>query len=332
MKKFLSTLALGATVLFSGVVNAENTKAKICVFDIIGEKGPIMSRMKEYKIEALKWGAELELKALTSEKLATEEFKQGRCDGVMFTGFRARSFVPFTGTLDAIGAMPTMDHLKAAISQLATPKMAPFTVNGDFETAGIIPLGGALVFVKDKNINTLGKAAGKKVAVLDYDDTQRKMVNQVGASPVPVDLMSIGGKFNNNSVDIVILPAVAYEPFELYKGLGENGGVLETPVTQLTGQFVIRRSKFPEGFGQKSRAYSKKQFDKVEKIVADAEAAIPRKYWVPFVQADVLQYNAMMKDARTRLEKEGYYDGKALKFMKIVRCKMDNTLAECAGN
>lgn len=332
MKKILSTVALSAAMLFASSASAAPTKAKICVFDFIGESGPVMTRMKDFKLEALKWGTELELKSFTSEKIATEEFKQGRCDGVMFSGFRARQFVPFSGTIDAIGAMPDMKHLKKTISALASDKTASLMTNGDYETAGILPLGAAYVFVKDKNINTLSKAAGKRIAVLDYDETQRKMVNRVGASPVSVDLMSIGGKFNNNSVDIVIVPAIAYEPFELYKGLGENGGVIAQPVTQLTSQFIIRSDKFPADFGLKSRKFAATYFDKVTKIITDAKNGIPSKYWINIPQEDVLEYNALMKNARQQLRDEGYYDAKALKLMSKIRCSYDSSLTECTGS
>jgi TRAP-type C4-dicarboxylate transport system substrate-binding protein len=46
--------------------------------------------------------------------------------------------------------------------------------------------------VNDRNINTLAKAAGRKVAVFQFDPTQKKLVQNVGAQPVSVDLTSVG--------------------------------------------------------------------------------------------------------------------------------------------
>jgi hypothetical protein len=40
----------------------------------------------------------------------------------------------------------------------------------------------------------------------------------VGAQPVSVDLVTVGGKFNNKEVDIMAGPAILFEPLELQKG------------------------------------------------------------------------------------------------------------------
>ncbi len=42
-----------------------------------------------------------------------------------------------------------------------------------YEVAGISPLGSAFIFVRDKNISSIEKAAGKKFAVLGYDDARK---------------------------------------------------------------------------------------------------------------------------------------------------------------
>ena len=53
-------------------------------------------------------------------------------------------------------------------------------VNGNYEFAGAVPIGAAYAFVGDRSINTLAKAAGKKVAVFDWDKSQAEMVKIVG--------------------------------------------------------------------------------------------------------------------------------------------------------
>jgi ABC-type phosphate/phosphonate transport system substrate-binding protein len=51
-----------------------------------------------------------------------------------------------------------------------------------YEVAGIAPLSSAFIFVRDKSINSIEKAAGKKFAVLSYDSAQKILVQRVGAS------------------------------------------------------------------------------------------------------------------------------------------------------
>jgi len=129
---------------------------------------------------------------------------------------------------------------------MANPKLAPDMVSQGYEIAGVTTLGSAYIMVNDRSINTLSKAAGKRFGVLDYDKAQAIVVQKVGAQPVSVDLLTIGGKFNNGQIDIIGLPALAFKPLELYKGLGNKGAVIRFPVVQVTGDIVIRPDKFPE--------------------------------------------------------------------------------------
>lgn len=78
----------------------------LCVFDLLGANGPIYAQMKDYQIEALDWGVDLQLKPYTNEKHAATDFKSGQCDAVSFTGIQSRQFSPFSGTLDAMGHCP----------------------------------------------------------------------------------------------------------------------------------------------------------------------------------------------------------------------------------
>ncbi len=122
-KKFKCIFFLAIFFLsFAKAVLAE--PKKMCVFDLLGANGPTFSQMKDYKTAALAWGVELKLKPYTSERVAAEDFKSGLCDAVSFTGIRARQFNSFTGSLDAIGAMPTYEHLKSVITTISTKKAA----------------------------------------------------------------------------------------------------------------------------------------------------------------------------------------------------------------
>jgi hypothetical protein len=134
-------------------------------------------------------------------------------------------------------------------------------VNDDYETVAMIPLGAAYIMVNDRKINSLAKAAGKKIAVLDYDKSQAKMVQQIGAQPVSVDLTTVSGKFNNGQVDIMAGPALIFKPFELYKGMtapdgSVKGAIIRFPVIQVTGVMMMHRGKFPDGVGQLIREFA----------------------------------------------------------------------------
>lgn len=323
------SLAAGLLALSTSQVQAAQT---FCVFDLVGTAGDVYSLMKDYALAAKGWGADIQLKAYTDERVAAEDFKAGKCDGVSLSGMRGRQFNAFTGSLDAIGAIPDLKLAVNVMQLLAKPQLANEMVSGSYEVAGVIPVGAAYLFVNDRNLNTIAKAAGKKVAVLDYDKAQAKMVQQIGAQPVSSDITNFGSKFNNGQVDIIGAPAVAFKPLELYKGLGTKGAIIRFPLLQVTGNVIVRKEKFPDGFGQKSRSWVASQLPKAFSMLGKMEADIPAKYWMDIPPNDKIGYIKLMRESRIALTKEGIYNKKMMSFLKRARCQAEPASFECALN
>jgi hypothetical protein len=82
--------------------------------------------------------------------------------------------------------------------------------------------------VNDRLINSFEKAVGKRMVVLDWDQSESKMISAMGAQPVPADLTSFSGKFNNGQADIIAAPAMVFRPLEPYKGIGNKGGIINS--------------------------------------------------------------------------------------------------------
>lgn len=110
--------------------------------------------------------------------MVAEDFKAGKCDGISVTGMRGRQFNNFTGSLDAIGAIPDLNLAVKVMQGLASKTFAKYMLQGKYEVAGVIPVGDAFLLVNDRSINTVAKAAGKKIAVLDYDEAQKSWCNR----------------------------------------------------------------------------------------------------------------------------------------------------------
>ncbi|RLU00252.1 putative solute-binding protein [Ketobacter sp.] len=331
LKTFLTPIAAGAMALSTTAFSADLPKRTLCVWDIVGKSGPVASQMEDYRLNAIKWGVDLELKVYTDEKIAAEDLKSGACDAAGITGLRAREFNSFTGTLDSIGSIPDGDHMKVVLQYLADPKLAKLMVSGEYEIAGILPGGSGYLFSNDRTIDTVAELAGKKMAAMDFDKAQAIMIESVGASPVSVSLTNFGSMFNNGSVDIIAAPAVAYNALELYKGLGDNGAVVNFAIIQLTAQIVARHNRFPEGFGQNSRAYAWSQYSKAMEVVNAAEKSIKPSYWLDLPEKDKEGYMEMFRQSRLTLRDQGLYDGKMLSFLSKVRCQKDPALAECTA-
>ncbi|MBQ0714529.1 MAG: hypothetical protein KBT61_05340 [Paraperlucidibaca sp.] len=329
----IKTLAVAAvTVLAASVSVQANAANKICVFDILGAQGDAYGLMKDYALAATKMGAAVELKAYTDERTAAEDFKAGQCDGVLLTGLRGRQFNNFTGSLDSIGAIPSYAVMAKAISTLANPALASKMVEGKFEVAGVAPAGAAYLFVKSRSINHVDKLAGKKIAIFDYDKSQAKMVQKIGAQPVSSDISNFGAKFNNGAVDIIAAPAMAYKPLELYKGLGKDGAIVRFPIIQLTFQLFIDKTKFPAGFGQASRKYWDSQYNRSISMITKAEKGVPAATWLDLPPDDKEGYVVLLRDARISLTKDGIYDAFMMKMLKKIRCSVESANAECSTN
>jgi len=328
MKNKIAMAMAAATIAMTSPAQAQ----VICVFDLLGTAGDSYAMMKDYALAANGWGAKVTLKPYTDERVAAEDFKAGQCDGVSITGMRGRQFNDFTGSLDAIGALPSNQAAQSVMGLLASPKLAGDMVKGDYEIAGVVPLGSAFLLVNDRSINTLAKAAGKKIAVLDYDKAQAKLVQKVGAQPVSADVTTFGGKFNNGQVDIIGAPAIAFKPLELHKGLGTKGAIVRFPIAQITGNVIVRKSKFPEGYGQKSRDWVATQVPRAMGIIKKTEAEIPAKFWMDIPANDKIGYVKLMRESRIDLTKDGIYNKKMMSLLKKVRCQQDSSSFECALN
>lgn len=302
---------------------------RICIWDMLGREGPIFATAMAQRERALKFGIDLEMVPYTNETVIAEELKAGQCDAALMSGLRARNFNKFTGTIDAIGALPTEKHLRVLLEAISHPSNAGKMVDDNFVVLGIFPAGSAYVFVNDRKISTLAKAAGKRVAVLENDDMQSRMIAGIGATPVPSDFVSAPSRFNNGSIDILPAPLVAYRTLELYKGMGNNGGIVKVPLMQLTMQLIGRKEKFPNEVAQLVRESAMENYDMVMEFIAKETGDIPEKWWINVSAQDEHEYDVMMQSARFTLKQQGYYDEAMLNLQRKIRCKFDPARAEC---
>ena len=305
-------------------------KRTICIWDIAGRNGPVFNAAMEQRALAVEYGINLDMVPYTNETVMVDEFKAGRCDAALMSGLRARQFNLYSGSVDAIGAVPSQKHMQTLLQVLAHPRQAGHMVQGDYVVMGIFPAGAAHIFVNDKSISSLAKAAGKRVAVLDYDETQAEMVAAIGATPVTTDIVSAPNKFNNGQIDILPAPLVAYELLELYKGMSPDGGVVDYPLTQLSMQLIGRLDKFPNEVAQLIREASYEAYPAVIKRIEQETRRVPDRWMIAIPDKDKREYEVMMQDARDALRAQEYYSADMLSLQRKIRCKFDPTRSECS--
>ena len=336
----LKPLALAAAALAFAASSSVQAKTLVCVWDVAGKTGDVYAQATDYVIAMQKHGADIELKSYVDERVAIEDFRAGQCDGVIATGFRTRQFNNVAGSLDSIGSTTIVkagkvdidasyEVVRKVIQIFADPKASKIMTEGNYEIAGIFPLGAAYPMVRDRKINSVEALSGKKIAAFDYDKAQGLMIQRIGAQPVSVDVTNIGPKFNNGFVDMVTLPAVAFKPFELYKGIGKTGGIGRLPIMIPTVQMVINKAKFPENFGEASRQYWLTKFDNALRLIKAAEGGIPADMWQDLPVEAVPKYVLMFRESRIEIAKQGLYNKQGLNIIKRVRCGINPADAEC---
>jgi hypothetical protein len=310
---------------------------KICLFDPLGKVGPVYSLAKDLAIAAQRWNVFAELQVYTNEGVAANSFTIGQCEIVGLTTLRARQYNAFMGSVDAVGGIANYKQIRTLMTTLMTSeKLYARSINGAYQIVGMGPLGAAYVIVNDRAISSIEKAAGKRVAVMDWDKSQARMVQQLGAQPVASDITNFHTKFNNRSVDIIAAPAIAVGPLELYKGMGDKGGIYRLPLLNLTGSVVMNRTRFEKEIPdldnrlQKMRKFGVQFLDIALNMIEKTEGQIPNRYWMDLTDEEKRKYGLMMREARIQLTKEGIYHPAMMALLKRVRCNDDPTQAECS--
>ncbi|QOW48326.1 MULTISPECIES: putative solute-binding protein [unclassified Acinetobacter] len=321
--------------LLSGVMSAQSyANQKVCVFDLLGKAGESYKLMEEWSLASKAWGAQVQLISYQDESKVDKDFKEGKCDAFYMTSMRARAYNKFAGSIDAIGGVPNNTIAQKAITYVLDKRNSKRLITNSgkdsYEVAGIGQIGSAYIFVRDRNINNLEKAEGKKFAILHYDYAQKEMVDRVGAVPVMSEISNFIRKFNQAEVEIVAAPAYAFKPLEISKGLGTTGAMVNFPVVNVTADLIIRNNKFPDGFAEPSRQWFVKQLPKSFAMVKRMEAEIPAKYKMNLSKDDQLKYQKILREGRMDLTKQGIYDSTMMTVLKKARCTIERTNFECS--
>lgn len=302
----------------------------LCTFDVGGTSGDLINHLKDYQLAAKSWGVtDFSMKVYQSESEAVNDYKKGVCDGVMATGFATRELNNFTSSLSAVGAIPSNSIAKMAMTLMANPKLAKDMVQGNHEVAGVLPLGSAYFVTKDKKINDLLKSEGMRVGVLEVDPSQAPMVRKVGSKPVYITYNNAVNKFRDGVIDILPAPALAYEPLEIYRAMGTNGGIIRFPLSMMTAVIVVNKTKFPAGFGQQSRTWFGGRVNIAMNTLNRYEKGVPESRWIPVTAENQVGYLRLVRQMRLEFVNNGVYNKKMVNLLKKLRCQQDPSNFEC---
>ena len=317
-----------------GMMSQVQAKQKVCVFDLLGKAGETYKITEEWAVATKQWNADVRLVPYQDEAKAQNDFEAGKCDAVYMTSMRARKYNRFAGSIDAIGGVTNNQVAQKAISfaldKRNKRRLLATVDNQSYEVAGILQFGLAYVFVRDKNLNTIEKAKGKKFAYLHYDIAQKEIVDSLEMISVPSEISDFVKKFNSHQVDVIASPAYAFKPLEIERGIANSGAMFSFPVVNITGDLIIRPEKFPAQFGVQSREWFIQQLPRSFNLVKRLENSIPAKYKLNLPKEDEVRYQKILRDGRIRLTKQGVYDPIMMSVLKRARCTVERTSFECS--
>ena len=332
MKKRLGIIS----AVFCCAMGTAYAGQNVCVFDLLGKSGESYKMMEEWALAARGWQADITLIPFQDEALVDRRLREGKCDAAYMTSMRARNYNKFSGSIDAIGGVTSNAIAQKAISYVLDKRNKHRMVtaqNGtNYEVVGIVQIGLAYLFVRDKNLNSIEKVRGKKFAILHYDLAQKIMVERVGAQPIPSEINDFVKKFNSEQVDAIAAPAYAYKPLEIGKGIGTKGAMFNFPVVNVTGDLIARTDKFPTDFGIKSRDWFIQKLPQNFAMIKRLEIGVPSKIRMNFSAEDKTKYQKLLREGRLNLTKQGVYDATMMSVLKRARCTVERTNFECTLN
>lgn len=316
--------------LLAGPAMAETYPSrKVCVWDPVGKNGPVMAFFGDLVPAAIHWGVDLQFVPYADENQAAEDLRRGACSMAIVTAILARDFVEFAGTLDAIGALTSKRSLKMALATLTRERAGPLMMQEDFEVVAAMPIGSMYAFVKDRRINSIDAMRGKKIASLNNDIQTQTFARLADATAVSETLSTFAGNFNSGKLDVVLMPALAYNTFELYRGLGDQGGIIEDRMFYGMLTLIARHDDFGKDFGQRMREYSLQRLSAMMTMIKEAEETIPRHYWIRTDASTKAELEKFFKDIRLTLKVENKFDARALSMLWKIRCSDAPSRAEC---
>lgn len=313
--------------LNSGAATLE--KKVVCTWDPVGNNGPVVAFFSDLIPIAQPWGLDLSFIPYEDENQVAEDLKAGKCDIGIVTAILSRDFVQFAGTLDAIGGITSERKLHKTLAAISSPKAVELMSDGDYEVVASLPVGSMFAFVQDKKIRGIDGFRGKTLAVLNGDIQTKMFAELSGAIPIKVTLSNFSEHFNNGGLDIVLMPALAYNTFELYKGLGDKGGILDIRLFYGMLQAIAVKSSFSEDFGTKMRRYIVNRMNTISTMINNAEKQIPKKYWIKTDQSTKDELEDFYKNIRLMLKVNDKFDARALSLLWKVRCHTSPAREEC---
>ena len=318
---------LYAHMLEGGEIPARN----LCVWDVLGKQGPIYTALVDQKLRFSHYGIPLEVEAYINEQDVVDKLKSGHCDTSIMSGAKAREFNDFTGSIEALGGVPSRKHMKYLLQVLSSTHAHKKMTQGDFQIVGIIPIGANYIFTHDGKKPTLNRSFNGKnrAAIVEGDMSQQALFGAFDMQLIPgQSTAAAAGAYNLAEADMFLSPLVGYNMFNLGTGL-KHGSIIDYPLSQMTLQVVSRIDTIPLEVGQLLREDLFVKLNMYNRKVDNNTRGVPREKMYKLSPRDEKIMDIKIAEIREVVADSGGYNKSMLKLQKKIRCKIDKTLDEC---
>lgn len=299
-----------------------------CVWDPLGQNGPIYATVDDQKLRSLHYGLALDVRAYQDENQLISDLKSGECQAALMRGNRAHEFNRFVATLDAAGAVPDVEHFRILSQVIASSKMAKKMEQGDYVVAGVAYLGDSYFVRQSRSRSGFSELQQQRLATVDQEPTLKAIVEAINAKAKVLSANEAAKQFVSGELDAILVPAVIYHAF-IAGQLNAPMQIMNMPQSLSTMQLIARRDAFPTGLAQMLREDFLFKFDFYVKRVKAEERNVLAEYWQHIPVTEQKRRAKQLQQLRLKLRDEGLYDPTMLRIMRKVRCKLDPTNTEC---
>ena len=311
------------------LVDGEIPSRKTCVWDVLGKQGPIYTSAIDQQLRLKHYGITMEVEAYIDEQEVVDKLITGDCDTGIVSGAQAKQFNDFTGSIEALGGVPSRRHMKYLLQVLSSTYAHKKMQQGNFQIVGIIPIGFNYLFTHNGKKPTLKRSFRGKAAIVKDDVSQKALYSAFNMEPVGGNnTAAAAGAYNLADADVIMAPLVGYNMFNLGAGL-RYGSILDYPLSQMTLQVVSRIDRIPPEVGQFLREDLFVKLNMLYREVEKNTREVPRDKMLRLSAKEEKILDIKIASIREEMTQNGGYNKGMMKLQKKIRCKIDKTLQEC---
>ena len=311
------------------LVEGEIPPRTTCVWDVLGKQGPIYTSTIDQALRMKHYGITMIVEAYTDEQEVVDRLRSGQCDTSIMSGAQAKQFNDFTGSIEALGGVPSRKHMKYLMQVLASTHAHKKMQQGDYHVVGVIPIGVNYLFTHDGKKPTLKRTFNGKAAVVSSDVSQKALFDGFGMKVVTAkNTAAVAGAYNLADADVLMAPLVGYNMFNLGAGL-KHGSIVDYPISQMTLQVVSRLDTIPPEVGQFLREDLFVKLNMLYREVEKNSREVPRDKMFKFSPREEKLLDTKIASIRQQVADEGGYHSGMMKLQRKIRCKIDKNREEC---